>query len=150
MKWGAVLVAAVFMTSLLAGPARAKGEGVGLWMEGTISNVRVAGEKVHLVLTGRFWFEQFHGPARSIVEVDGRRGIPVTVAQARPFFAMTSDWKGGAIREKEVLPAILKAAARLKRTVKLELTDAWLVFGQGLEFEVADGLVIRATDADLH
>jgi len=101
------------------------------------------------VLTGRFWLEQYRGNVRSVVEVDGRRGIPVTVVQAEPFFAMTTNWGGGAIRAHGALLPILETAAERKRTVKLELLDAKLVFGREGYFEVTEGAVIRATDADL-
>ena len=145
----AVIVVA-FVTSLLASSAHAKGDGVGLWMEGTVSNVHGDGQKVHLLLTGRFWFEQYRGAIRSLVEVDGRRGLPATVVQAQPFFAMSTDWGAGAIRQKGALLAILEAAAQRKRPVRFELVDARLVFGRDGSFAVADGTVIRATDGDLH
>lgn len=143
------LLAVVLGGALLAGHVHAKGEGVGLWMEGTVANVRAEGKRTHLVLTGRFWLEQYRGNVRSVVEVDGRRGIPVTVVQAEPFFAMTTNWGGGSIRAQGALLPILETAAERKRTVKLELLDAKLVFGREGHFEVTEGAVIRVTDADL-
>src|SRR5262245_29673652 len=101
----------------------AKGEGVGLWMEGVVSNVDVRDGRAEFVLTGRFWLEQYRAGQRSTVELDGRRGIPVSATQAEPFFAMTKDWRGGAIRGEGALVDLLKTAARGKRTVRLELAS---------------------------
>ena len=128
----------------------AKGEGIGLSMVGTISNLEVQGETLRFVLTGRFYFEQYrHGTERQSVEVDGRRGLPVTVVQAEPFFAVTPNRHGAALRPKGALAAILQAAADRKRVVRFELVDAKLDFGREGRFTVTHAEVIRATDADL-
>jgi len=140
----------LLLLGLLVGNcAFAKGEGVALRMEGTVSNLEIQGEKLRFVLTGRFSFKQWRGQTESSVDVDGRRGIPVTVVQANPFFAMTEDGHGAAIREKGALAGILQAAAEHKRVVRFQLVDARLVFGRGGRFAVAHAGVIRATDADL-
>jgi len=118
-------------------------------MEGTVSNLEIQGEKLRFVLTGRFSFKQWRGRTESSVDVDGSRGIPVTVVQAKPFYAMTEDGRGAAIREKGALAAILQAAAGHKRVVRFQLVDARLVFGREGRFTVAQAGVIRATDADL-
>ena len=130
-------------------PTLAKGEGGGLWMEGPVSNLQVVGDQIHFVLTGKFWFEQYHGAKRSSVEVDGRRGLSVTVTQAQPFFAMTTDWRAGAIREEGSLSTLIKAAAQNDRVMRFELLDARLDFGSGRRFAVHSARVIRATDGDL-
>jgi hypothetical protein len=143
-----ILIASV-ICFLGAVSAQSKGEGVGLWMEGTISDLHVTGDQMKFVLTGSFRFDQYRGTTRSVVEVDGRRGIPVTIRQGKPFFAMTTDWRGGAIRENGALLTILQTAARSHRVVKLELTEARLAFGPDRTFIVTDGAVIRATDHDL-
>ena len=140
-----VLVALLMLPVLL----HAKGEGVGLWMEGTVSSVDVEGQGIHLTLSGRFWLEQYRGNRRSRVEVDGRRGLAVTVTQATPFFAMTSDWRGGAIRDPGALVAILRSAAQQGRLVRFELVDAQLSFGRDGGFTVVRAAVVRATDHDL-
>jgi len=129
---------------------QAKGDGVGLWMEGTVSGVQVQGQDIHLILSGRFWFEQYRGNSRSSVEVDGRPGLEVSVTQAAPFFAMTSDWRGGAIRDQGALLAILRAAAQKGRLVKFELAGAQLSFGGEHRLVVTKAAVVRATDHDLH
>jgi hypothetical protein len=128
----------------------AKGEGVGLWMEGTVSNLHVVDDQIHFfVLTGRFWFEQYRGTKRSSIEVDGRRGLSVTLTQAQPFFAMSTDWRAGAIRKEGSLSALMKAAAQSNRVMRFELLDARLDFGSGSRFAVDSARVIRATDGDL-
>jgi hypothetical protein len=135
---------------LLPASVLAKGDGIGLRMEGTVSNLKVDGEKLSFTLTGRFYFEQYlRGTERQAVEVDGRRGLPVTVVQAEPFFAVTPDRHGAALRPNGTLARILRAAVDRKRVVKFELTDAKLEFGPERRFVVAYAEVIRATDADL-
>ncbi len=134
---------------LLASAVQAKGDGVGLRMEGTVSNLQVQGDRLHFILTGRFSFKQWRGQTESSVDVDGSRGIPVTVVQAKPFYAVTEDGRGAAIREKGALAGILQAAAEHKRVVRFQLVDARLVFGREGRFTVAHAGVIRATDADL-
>ncbi|HEY3053659.1 MAG TPA: hypothetical protein VGK04_09765 [Thermoanaerobaculia bacterium] len=145
----AVKTVAVIVLLLSARTAQPKGNGVSLWMEGRVSNVEADGDRIHFLLTGSFRLEQYRGKARSVVEVDGRRGMRVTIRQADPFFAMTSDWKGGAIRENGALLHILDAAATRKRIVKFELSEAQLVFSAGGVLTVSDGAVRRAIDANL-
>jgi hypothetical protein len=144
-----LIILGIVVLFLGALTAEAKGNGVGLWMEGTVSHVQADGDRLHFLLTGSFRFEQYRGTARSVVEVDGRRGLLVTVRQADPFFAMTSDWRGGAIRQHGALLRILESATKGRGVVKFELTEAQLKFGTGGAFTVIDGAVIRATDANL-
>ncbi len=139
----------LLVSLLLAAAVQAKGDGVGLRMEGTVSNLEVQGDKLHFILTGRFSFKQWRGQTESSVDVDGSRGIPVMVVQAKPFYAMTEDGRGAAIRGKGALAGILQAAAEHKRVVRFQLVDARLVFGRAGRFSVAHAAVIRATDADL-
>jgi hypothetical protein len=37
-------------------------------MEGTVSRVEVNGKNIHLVLTGRFWLEQYRDREHSVVD----------------------------------------------------------------------------------
>lgn len=127
----------------------AKGDGVALRMEGTVSKLEFKGDKAHFILTGRFFFKQWRDQTESSVDVDGSRGISVTVVQWEPFYAMTEDGHGAAIREKGALAAILRAAAENKRVVKFQLIDANLAFGRDNRFKVTHASVIRATDAEL-
>ena len=145
--------AALVAIALLPDAAVAKGEGVGLWMEGKVSDVEKDGEAVHLLVTGRFWLDQYRGRERHALEVTGPQGqpatIPATLTQARPFFAMATDWRAGAIREEGALAAMVEEAARREWTVRFEFEDAQLAFGRDGGLTVIRGNVVRATDHDL-
>lgn len=147
------LVAALAALALLPACALAKGEGVGLWMEGQVSEVRAQGASIHLVVTGRFWFDQYRGEQHSVVEVRDLRGgaatIPVVIRQGKTFFAMLAGSGGGAIRPSGGLLEILKTASGTDRVVKFQLINARLKFGPEGRFAVEAGEVIRATDHDL-
>ena len=148
-----LLSAAMLAAVLLPGPVLAKGEGVGMWLEGQVSQVQAEGRSIRLVVTGRFWFEQYRGAEASIVEVRNLRGgpasIPAALTQGRPFFAMTERWKGGALRQSGALLGILQSAAGTGQVVKLELANARLSFGSGGTLAVEGATVRRATDHSL-
>jgi hypothetical protein len=78
-----------------------------------------------------------------------KSGISATVSQAEPFFAMSVDWRGGALRQKGELFKILKTAAERGSAVKFQLTQPKMDFGRDQNFTLTDAIVIRATDADL-
>jgi hypothetical protein len=146
-----LLIAAFAAAVLLPGTVLAKGEAIGLWMEGRVSEVRVEGRDIRLVLTGRFWFDQYRGQEAAVVEVrDPRTGgaatIPAVLTQGRPFFAMTENWRGGALRKSGALLEILQAAAGSGKVVRLELADSRLSFGRGGTLAVERATVRRATD----
>jgi len=149
------LSAAFAIAALLPAAVLAKGEGVGLWMEGQVSEVSADGRNIRLVVTGRFWFEQYRRaqPQPSVIEVRDLRGgpaaIPAMLTQGRPFFAMTENWGGGAIRNSGALLGILQAAAGTGKVVKLELANARLQFGSGGTLAVESATVRRATDPSL-
>jgi hypothetical protein len=143
-----LLSAVLLVAALSPACALAKGEGVGLWMEGQVSEVRAEGGTIHLVVTGRFWLDQYHGENASLVEPKKGR-IPATIRQGKPFFAMVADWRGGAIRQPGALLAILQTASGTRRVVKFELVDARLKFGRQGRFSVEAADVLRATDHDL-
>jgi len=142
------LLALVAAAVLCPGSAWAKGEGVGVWMEGQVSEVRAKGAAIHLLLQGRFWFEQYRGTEPSVIEVR-EATIPATLAQGKPFFAMVENWHGGAIRKPGALMQILQAAAASGKPVKFELVNARLRFGPQGRVSVEAAQVIRATDHDL-
>jgi len=146
-----VLFAAFAAAVLWPGAVLAKGEGIGLWMEGQVAEVRAEGQDIRLVVTGRFRFEQHRGQEAAVVEVrDWRTGgaasIPALLTQGRPFYAMTEDWRGGASRKSGALLEILRAAAITGKVVKLELADSRLSFGHGGTLSVEHAIVRRATD----
>src|SRR6185436_3014336 len=74
------LLALVAAAMLCPGGAAAKGEGVGVWMEGRVSEVRAEGSSIRLALDGRLWLQQYRGAEPSEVEVRDT-AIPATLAQ---------------------------------------------------------------------
>jgi len=139
------LLALVAAAMLCPGGAAAKGEGVGVWMEGRVSEVRAEGSSIRLALDGRLWLQQYRGAEPSEVEVRDT-AIPATLAQGDPFFAMVEGWGGGAIRKQGALLRILQAAAASGKPVKLELVNARLKFAPQGRVAVEAAEVIRATD----
>ena len=132
--------------------ALAKGDGVGFSMEGTVTNISVSGENIHFTFTGTFHIDQYHGMQHSAVTIDCTHGVSATVFQGDPFFAMTSDWRGGSLQPDGDLLKILKAAVEHNRVVKFELYDVKMAMGEGKDygaFTLSDAGVVRATDADL-
>ena len=150
-----LLSAVLGVAALLPAGAFAKGEGVGLWMEGTVSEVKAEGQRVRLVVTGRFWFEQHRAGQASVIEVKdlrtgGRASIPATLTQGKMFFAMVENWRGGAIREDPgALLAILQSAAGTPQVLKFELSNARIKFGPIGTLAVESAQVVRATDPKL-
>jgi hypothetical protein len=150
-----LLPAAFALAALLPAGVCAKGEGVGLWMEGTVSEVKAEGQRIRLVLTGRFWFEQHRNQQASVIEVrdlrtGGPASIPATLTQGKMFFAMVENWRGGAIREdRGALLALLQRAAGSSQVLKFELVNARLKFGSIGKLTVESAQVIRATDPKL-
>jgi len=140
-----LLSALLASVALLPAAVEAKGEGVGLWMEGQVSEVRAEGQGIRLVLTGRFWLQQYRGTEPSFVEVSSKP-IPALLTQGRPFYAMTENWGGGSIRKSGALLSILQAAAASGKPVKLELADSRISFGRGGTLAVESAIVRRATD----
>ena len=137
---------------LLPAVALAKGDGVGFTMEGTVTNMSVTGESIHFTFTGTFRISQYHGLSHSVVEIDCKHGVPATVSQGDPFFAMSSDGRAGALRPAGELLKILKAAVEHNRVVKFELYDVRMAVGKDKDFgafTLTDAAVVRATDADL-
>jgi hypothetical protein len=141
----------IFRSALFA---RGMSKGVGCWMEGTVTNINVNGDSIHLQLTGRFWLKQHRLFGRrliSTIEVDCSRGLSANLTQNEFFVAETPDGTGGAVRnDKGALTAILKAAAERGRTVKLELVAPVIAFDRHGGVTNVDVAVVRATDADLH
>lgn len=143
-----VLLALLAAVALCPSGASAKGEGVGIRMEGRVSEVRAEGPSINFVLNGRLWLEQHRGTERSVVEVRDA-AIPAAIAQGDPFFAMVKDWRGGAIREPGALLRILQAASASGNSVRFELLDARLKFEPQGRIAVESARVVRATDHDL-
>jgi len=126
--------------------------GVGTGMEGTITNIVVSDERIHFQLTGWFWLAQHPegGTNKQVIKVDCRRGIPDTVNEADSFVAMTSDWRGGSVRNgKGKLLKLLQTAAERGSVVKFELVRPKMDFGGDRGFSLVGADVWRITDEDL-
>src|SRR5260221_11667869 len=125
-----LLPAAFALAALFPAGVCAQGEGVGLWMEGTVSEVKAEGQRVRLVLTGRFWFEQHRNQQASVIEVrdlrtGGPASIPATLTQGKMFFAMVENWRGGAIRQgRGALLRLPHSAAGRPPGLQVQLANA--------------------------
>jgi hypothetical protein len=143
---------------LLPAVAQAKGDGLAFGMEGRVANVSIStnGESIHFTFKGVFRIDQYHDTEQatqhSSVEIDCKGGVSATVSQGDPFYSMTPDGRGGALRPKGQLLKILNAAVQHNRVVKFELYDVKIAVGNGKNFQdftLTDATVVRATDADL-
>ena len=106
----------------LASAVLAKGGGVGYWLEGKVSGVRVVDDRVELVIAGRLTFDQYTGgrSTRQAVHYECERGISASLVQWESFFAMSADWRAGGLRGSGELARLAQAA--LKRgNVALDL-----------------------------
>jgi hypothetical protein len=144
----ALIAVAVFATFVPY--AAAKGEGVGFWLEGTVSGVRIVGRYIQLSVAGRLWLRQFPDgqPPGQHVEFDCPEGISATLTQAQEFFAMSTDWGGGALRQPGHLHKILEAAAKRGNVVRFQLLEPRIDFAGG-QCPALSSAVVRATDTDL-
>jgi hypothetical protein len=120
-------------------------------MEGTVKNVALVDGRIRFDVAGRFWMSQFPPNSREkvAVEVHPNGTFPAAVSQAAPFFAMTTDWRGGAIRPDGELLRILQAAERRGSVVKFEISQPKMEFGPDQSFTLTQAIVSRATDAEL-
>jgi len=160
-----VLFAAFAAAVLWPGAVLAKGEGIGLWMEGQVSEVRAQGQDIRLVVTGRFRFEQHRGQEAAVVEVrDWRTGgaasIPALLTQGRPFYAMTEDWRGGASRKSGAKVTLGVIRNGKKQDITVTVADRAKLFASrlGEEEDSSDssspkesklGLSVRAVTSDI-
>lgn len=126
---------------------------VGFGMEGTLTNVVVVDDHIQFQLTGWFWFHQYPEGGTNgeqVVKVDCQRGISATVNDPDSFVAMTSDGRGGSVRNgKGNLQKILQTAEKRGRVVKFELMRPKMDFGGAHGFTLSGADVWRITDADL-
>jgi hypothetical protein len=126
---------------------------VGFGMEGILTNVVVVEDHIQFQLTGWFWFHQYPEGGtngQQIIKVDCQRGISATVNDPDSFVAMTSNWRGGSVRNgKGNLQKILQTAEKCGRVVKFELLRPKMDFGKEHGFTLISADVWRITDADL-
>ena len=135
----------------LAGTAAfAKGGGVGYRLEGTVTSVRLAGDRVDLLIVGHLVLDQYSGgpTTRQVIRYECARGINASLGQWTSFFAMSSDWRGGAIRGQGELGRLAKAALERGSVFKIELQNPQIDFTDW-QCPVVKADAIRATDHDL-
>ena len=138
------------MLALATTTAFAKGGGVGYWLEGTVASVRLAGDRVELVMVGNLILDQHSGgpPTRQEIRYECARGISATLGQWKAFFAMSSDWRGGGIRGAGELRRLAQTALERGSVIKIELQNPQIDFTDW-QCPVVKADAIRATDHDL-
>jgi hypothetical protein len=138
------------MLALATTTAFAKGGGVGYWLEGTVTSVRLAGDHVELVIAGHLILDQYSGgPAtRQAIRYECARGISASLRQWTSFFAMSSNWRGGGIRGAGELGRLAQTALERGSVIKIGLQNPQIDFTDW-QCPVVKADAIRATDHDL-
>ena len=142
----------VVITFLLTNAALGKGNGIGFWLEGKVRDVNVNDQHMHFSMEGRFWMTQYREGSSQLpdrIEVPSSESISATVTQWKEFFAMTTDWGGGALRGDGELLKLLSTASEKGSVIRLELLNPELQFPSSLNVIVKDAAIIRATDHEL-
>jgi hypothetical protein len=135
---------------LFAPPCSPKGGGVGFFLEGTVTNVGRSNSFVQVIIKGRLRLVQYPDgqPPAQIIEYICPDGLVATFNDMKEFFAMSADWRGGALRQPGTLSKILEAAEKRGNVVKFELLSPRIDFaGENCPAVASD--VIRVTDVDL-
>jgi hypothetical protein len=140
-------VLTVALLALSTCTAFAKGEGVGYWLEGKVTGVHINGNKVDLVIAGTLTLDQYSaGPeTRQAIRYECARGFSATLGQWKPFFAMTSNWRGGGIRGEGELGRLAQAALEQGSVIKIELQNPQIDFTHW-QCPIVKADAIRATD----
>ena len=144
------VVTTLALLALSTSLALAKGGGVGYWLEGKVTSVRLAGDRVEMVIIGQLTLDQFSGgPAtRQAIRYECPHGISATLGQWKSFYAMTSNWRGGGIRGEGELGRLAQISLDRGSVIKLELQNPQIDFTDW-QCPVVKADVIRATDHDL-
>lgn len=143
-------LAAAAILALTATAAFAKGGGVGYWLEGTVTSLHLAGDRVDVVIVGHLVLDQYSGgpTTRQAIRYECSRGISASLGQWKSFFAMSSDWRGGGIRGQGELGRLAKTALERGSVFKIELQHPQIDFTDW-QCPVVKAEAIRATDHDL-
>jgi len=136
--------------ALLLAPAFvfAKGEGVGVYLEGLVSDVRADGPKIHFRLSGTVDLIQYRGRQESLIRIQGDRPVEATTRQDDFCFVMIDDasWHPGPCQKGQIL-ATLKRAAAERVPLRLELSRTALRFGTGEgHVTVTDSVTLRVSE----
>jgi hypothetical protein len=122
---------------------------VGFRMKGTVSNVVATDEKIHFQFNGWFYIHQYPwgGTNEEVIKVDCQRGISATVSLTDSFVATVPNMNAAAVRKREDLLPIFKAAAEHNRELTIQLLSPKLAFGE--QSFLQDAKVWTITDWDL-
>lgn len=144
------LCASIVLMAFTISAAFAKGGGVGYWLEGTISNVRIVDSRVELVIAGRLTLDQYAGgpSTRQSVHYECSRGINASLVQWQSFFVMSTNWRGGALRGSGELARLAESTLKRGNVIKLELLNPKIDFADW-QCPIVNAEVIRATDPEL-
>jgi hypothetical protein len=144
------LLASIALLTGMNLPAFAKGGGVGYWLEGKVTSVRLVDTHVELVIRGRLTLDQYSGApsTRQSIHYECERGISASLSQWEAFFAMSVDWRGGALRGAGGLDRLVQSALKRGNVIKMELQKPNIHFTDW-QCPVVKAEVIRATDPDL-
>jgi hypothetical protein len=145
LDWLVVIVLLLAPTSVFA-----KGEGVGVYLEGLVSDVRAEGRSISFRLSGSLDLTQFRRGEQSVIRIQGRTPVEVTTRQGDFCFVLIDDWSWhpGPCRAGQLREA-LERAAREHLGLRLELGRVALRFG-GAEndVEVTDSETLRVKKVD--
>ena len=147
MRIRALLVSTLIVTA--TSPVSAKGEGVGVYLQGLVSNVRSTAAGVTFKLTGVVELVQYRAQEKSVILVQGAAPVPVASRQSDFCFVMIDDssWNPGPCREGQLAEALERAARERRAAIRLELARTTLRFGGGeQEVEVQASEMLRLSD----
>jgi hypothetical protein len=124
----ALLVILACGVASLSTAALAKGDGIQLWLVGTVADVRQNEDRITFQLTGSVELVQYRRNQRSLIRVQSPRPVPVSTRQADFFFLMEDEWGAGPGAPGKLV-AVLRSAASSGEAVRLEAGKATMRFG---------------------
>jgi hypothetical protein len=123
---------------------------VGFELKGTVTNIVADSDKIHFQFHGWFYMYQYSWNGvtnKQIIKMDFQNGRSATV-KITDFVATVPNVNAAAVRTKEALLPIFKAAEKHGRELRIELSPAKLNF-DGEQF-IEDARILRISDWDLH
>ena len=123
---------------------------VGFGMKGTVTNVVADTDKIHFQFHGWFYLRQYSWNGvtnRQVIKVDCQNGISATVSIS-DFVAAVPNVNAAAVRNRDALLPIFKAAEEHGRELSISLLSPKLNFG-GQPF-IQDAKVGKISDWDSH
>ena len=123
----------------------AKGEGIGVYLEGLVSEVRADERSVSFRFSGSLELTQFRQGEQSVIRIQSRTPVEVTTKQGDFCFVLIDDWSWnpGPCRAGQLRTA-LERAAREHLGMRLELGRVALRFGGGEnDVKVTDSETLR-------